>query len=102
MKQGSSAAQDESRTRRSHAGGDATRARLLEAAEWLMAERGVNGVTLSEIHTKAGQSNASAITYHFGSKDGLLRALVLDRQTRIDAERARMIDDLVRTGTERD
>lgn len=102
MKQAPNASAEDSRTRRSHAGGDATRARLLAAAETLMGERGINGVTLREIHTLAGQANASAITYHFGSKDGLLRALVLEHQEKIDAERAKMIDELIRTGAERD
>lgn len=93
---------DTVRRRRSHTGGDATRARLLDAAEWLIAERGVDGVSLSEIRNRAGQSNSSAIAYHFGSKDGLLRALVLDRHRRIEEERTKMIGELVRSGTERD
>jgi len=91
-----------SKTRRNHTTGNTTRALLLDATEALIAERGVDGVTLTEIRTKAGQSNSSAITYHFGSKQGLLEALVLDRQSRIDAERARMMNELVRTGTDRD
>ncbi|MFI6315632.1 TetR/AcrR family transcriptional regulator [Nocardia fusca] len=89
-------------SRRSHTAGNATRTRLLDAAEALMAERGIEGVPLSEIRNRAGQSNSSAIAYHFGSKDGLVRALVLDRQLRIDEERARMIDELVRTGRQHD
>jgi AcrR family transcriptional regulator len=88
--------------RRAHTGGDVTRALLLDAAERLIAEHGVDGVSLSEIRSLAGQSNSSVIAYHFGSKDGLIRALVLDRQRRIAEERARMIDELARTGAEHD
>jgi AcrR family transcriptional regulator len=102
MPQRPAAADGTSRPRRPHTGGSATRARLLDATEWLIAERGVDGVTLNEIRTRAGQANSSAIAYHFDSRDGLLRAVVLDRQSRIDNERATMIDNLVRAGTQHD
>jgi AcrR family transcriptional regulator len=72
--------------RRRHASGAATRVLLLEAAERLFAIRGIDGVTLREIQVAAGQSNSSVITYHFGSKTGLVRALVAHRQSVLDAE----------------
>ena len=73
--------------RRRHAGGEVTRLLLLETAERLFATRGVEAVTLREIQLAAGQSNSSVIGYHFGSKTGLVRALISYRQPALDAER---------------
>ena len=51
-----------------------TRDALLRAAEHLFARRGFD-VTVHEIHTQAGQRNASSLHYHFGDRDGLTRAV---------------------------
>lgn len=48
--------------------------RLLTAAEELFATRGL-GVPNREIVAAAGQHNQSAITYHFGSRSGLIDAV---------------------------
>lgn len=64
-----------------------TREALLAAAERLFAERGIDDVSLGEITRAAGQKNRSALTYHFGSREALLQA-VLDRHApAITAER---------------
>jgi AcrR family transcriptional regulator len=55
-----------------------TRARLIEAAERLFARSGVHEATTREILEAAGQRNVSALTYHFGSRERLLWA-ILDR-----------------------
>src|SRR3546814_1363010 len=65
--------------KRRHSAGEATRVLLIEAAERLFATRGIDGVTLAQIQLAAGQSNSSVIGYHFGSKDGLVQA-ILDRK----------------------
>lgn len=80
--------------RRRHTAGEATRLSLIRTAERLFAERGIEGVTLREIQLAAGQSSSSAITYHFGSKRSLVRAIVEYRQGRLDRERARMAEQL--------
>ncbi|HKE76496.1 MAG TPA: TetR family transcriptional regulator [Acidimicrobiales bacterium] len=75
-----------------HGTADATRARLLDAAERLFAERGVTGVSLREINREAGARNAIAVQYHFGDRSGLVKA-VLDRHRHdIDARRHAMLD----------
>jgi TetR/AcrR family transcriptional regulator, regulator of cefoperazone and chloramphenicol sensitivity len=61
-----------------------TRDRLLRAGGYLFARSGVD-VPIREIHERAGQRNASAIQYHFGSKQDLIRA-VIDRHALSDAE----------------
>ena len=52
----------------------ATALQLLLAAERLFAEHGLAGIYCA-ISIEAGSSNNSAIQYHFGSKDDLLRAI---------------------------
>lgn len=88
--------------KRRHVTGEATRLTLLETAERLFAERGIEGVTLREIQLAAGQSNSSVIAYHFGSKQGLVRSLVEHRQVQLDRERARMVGRLRAEGRESD
>jgi AcrR family transcriptional regulator len=53
----------------------ATALQLLVSAERLFAEHGLAGVSLRQISLAAGSSNNSAIRYHFGSKEDLLRAI---------------------------
>jgi AcrR family transcriptional regulator len=52
-----------------------TREKLLRAAEHLFARHGLD-VPIREIHALAGQKNASAIQYHFGSKEELVQAII--------------------------
>jgi len=70
----------------------ATREQLLDAATRLFAERGIHNVTVREVHEAAGQRNASALQYHFGSRENLLRAIVARHQEPIDAARAAWLE----------
>jgi AcrR family transcriptional regulator len=54
-----------------------TRAKVLDAAAALIDERGFATVSLSDLTAGSGVSNGS-IYHHFGSKEGVLAALVLD------------------------
>jgi AcrR family transcriptional regulator len=53
---------------------DEARTALIDAAIALIAERGLAGVTLSDVGAKAGYSRGLAV-YHFGSKSGLILAV---------------------------
>jgi AcrR family transcriptional regulator len=55
--------------------GARTRARLLDAALELLAERGEAGMTLREV-TRAAGANVAAVSYHFGSLESLCAAAV--------------------------
>ncbi len=55
--------------------GKRTRARLLDAALDLLAERGEDAVSLREI-TSAAEANVAAVSYHFGSLKALCDAAV--------------------------
>lgn len=70
-----------------------TRAQLVDAAERLFAERGIGGVSLREVGAAAGQRNNSAAQYHFGSKDGLVRAIFERRMVPIDRRRRAMLTE---------
>jgi AcrR family transcriptional regulator len=52
-----------------------TRAKLLDAALDLLAERGEDGVTLREVTDAAG-TNIAAVSYHFGSLQALRDAAI--------------------------
>ncbi len=85
--------------------GRETRQQILEAAADLFAERGVDRVEIGEILEAAGQRNAAAIHYYFGSRDGLILAVLQPRHEILDAldsERARMIDTFLTDGSEFD
>lgn len=57
--------------------GDVTRARLLEAAGLLFAKRGYAGAASKAICEAAG-TDLAAINYHFGGRDGLYSAVLLE------------------------
>jgi AcrR family transcriptional regulator len=64
----------------------------------LFAERGVDGVTVRQIAEAAGQKNHAALTYHFGSKDALIRELVVDGARAIDERRNDALDKANQAG----
>ncbi|WP_425864473.1 TetR/AcrR family transcriptional regulator [Arthrobacter sp. TWP1-1] len=55
---------------------DKARETLLDAAEELFALHGIDAVSNRRITEHAGTANHSAIAYHFGDRDELLRALL--------------------------
>jgi AcrR family transcriptional regulator len=61
---------------------------LLIAAEKLLAEKGLGAVSVREIARAAGQKNHSAISYHFGSIDDLIEAILSYRMLALNAKRS--------------
>lgn len=66
--------------------------RLILAGEQLFAKNGINGASMREIATKAGQGNHAAVQYHFGSREGLVRAIFDYRMEQMEAARGAMLD----------
>lgn len=77
------------------AGSGSARERILHAAERLFAEHGMSGVGLRAI-TAAANVNLASISYHFGSKEGLLEALFAARAAPIAEERVRLLEERTR------
>lgn len=71
---------------------------LLDAAAVLMDEHGVDNVTIQDISQASGHRNRSAVQYHFGSRDAVVRAVVMRTMGAIDAERNALLDHLETTG----
>lgn len=86
-------------TRRNE-GGVATRLRILDVAEHLFAENGVDGTSLRSIMAAAGVS-ISQINYHFGTKEALLRAIFERRAVPHIEERLRLIRQAANEAPER-
>ncbi|MFB7590633.1 TetR/AcrR family transcriptional regulator [Streptomyces sp. NPDC056169] len=72
--------------------GPETRDKLIRAAEELFAARGVDGAQLRDVVALAGQANPSAVQYHFGSRGGLLDAVMAGRQARTRQVLAPLLD----------
>ncbi len=70
-----------------------TKESLLEAAEALFAEHGFAGASLRAITARA-DANVAAAHYHFGSKEGLLRAVVARRLRPMNRVRIARLDEI--------
>ncbi|HEX4016158.1 MAG TPA: helix-turn-helix domain-containing protein [Frankiaceae bacterium] len=68
-----------------------TKDALLRAGEHLFAREGINGARINELTELAGQRNQSALHYHFGSREGLLEAIIERHLSRVDGARARLL-----------
>ena len=78
------------------AGGHASRARatreaILDAAERLFAEHGLDNVSHRQISAAAGQGNNAAVNYHFGTAADLLEAIVERHTAAVEQLRARQL-----------
>lgn len=71
---------------------DATRIALIEAAESLFAESGVDGVSTRQIGAAIGSANTNVVAYHFGSKEALIEAVYRHRLPAIDRRRRVLLD----------
>src|ERR1700710_3105646 len=71
----------------------ATRVALLDAAERLFSQHGIEGTSVRDIVTAAG-TNLAAINYHFGSKDHLALQVFARRIEPVNRERLARLDAL--------
>jgi AcrR family transcriptional regulator len=73
---------------------DKARETLLDAAEELFALHGIDAVSNRRITEHAGTANHSAIAYHFGDRDELLRALLSRHREEMSKRRLDLIATL--------
>lgn len=72
---------------------NATRTAIMDAAERMMAEHGMNGVSIRSILAEAG-ANTAALHYHFGSREQLVEAILARRGKQMNYRRREMLDAL--------
>lgn len=74
---------------------DATTAeRLVEAGERLIAEQGLDGVSLRQISVAAGSGDNNAVQYYFGDVHGLIAAILDKRALELELKRAERLFQL--------
>lgn len=66
---------------------------MIEIAERLFSEQGIDGVSMRDVASAVGQRNNSAVQYHFGSRDGLIVAVLRRRMAVIDADRSERLKE---------
>jgi AcrR family transcriptional regulator len=74
-----------------------TKTALLDAAEAVMSEHGFAGASLRAITSNAG-TNLAAVSYHFGSKEELARAVIARHLGPLTTERLRLLDEAEQDG----
>jgi AcrR family transcriptional regulator len=82
--------------------GDVARGALLDAAERLFAEQGIEAVSLRDICAAAGQRNHSAAQYHFGDRRGVVAAVFERRMAIVNQRRQARLDDWEAAGDRAD
>jgi AcrR family transcriptional regulator len=65
----------------------------VSAAETLFAAHGIDRVSLREISRASGARNAVALQYHFGDRDGMVRAVVRKHYRQVDRQRHDLLTD---------
>jgi len=71
--------------------------RLVTAAEELFARRGFEAVSVRDI-TKGAEMNIASVNYHFGSRDGLVAAVMARHLTPVFEESMMLLDRVERSG----
>lgn len=69
-----------------------TRDAIMKAAERLFAEHGLSAVSSRQISEAAGQRNVTAVSYHFGSRTELVRAIMTRHGEQVDRIRQRYVE----------
>lgn len=72
---------------------DSTRNQLLDTAEKLFLEQGLDEVSLRSIVKQSGVKNQSALQYHFGGREGLISEIVNRRLQQVEGRRRRLVDE---------
>lgn len=74
-----------------------TKTSLLDAAERVFASKGIDGASLRAI-TREADVNLASVHYHFGSKEGLVRAVLARRLRPLNRQRLELLDRCLEGG----
>ncbi|PTX03363.1 TetR/AcrR family transcriptional regulator [Pararhodobacter aggregans] len=77
---------------------ESSRERLKLTALQLFSQSGVDGVSVRDIVSAAQMRNGASVHYYFGSKENLVRELVLESAVKSDARRREQLDRYEREG----
>lgn len=69
-----------------------TRIKIMEAAERLFGEQGIDSVALRSISIEAKQKNTASVQYHFKDKLGLMQAIFEYREGQLDIMRGKLLE----------
>ncbi len=72
----------------------------MRAAEKLIAQSGVENISIREIVAGAGQKNESALQYHFKNLTGLLDAIHAQRSEEVQSTRAKLLAAMLESTSE--
>lgn len=72
--------------------------RMLDAAERLFGECGLEGVSLRQIAAEAGSKNHLAVQYHFGGKDEIAAAILERRLPSLEQRRGKLLAEAQAAG----
>lgn len=86
------------RDARNNGRSEATRAKLILAAEPIIAEHGLEKAPLRSICEAAGQRNKASIHYHFGDRAGLLQAILEYRSAMTEPARRQLLESVKEEG----
>jgi AcrR family transcriptional regulator len=75
-----------------------TRERIKSAAQRLIAEHGIDGVSVRDIVAAAGQKNMASLHYYFRNKDLLIKELLVDCIKLMERRRASGLRALAQSG----
>jgi AcrR family transcriptional regulator len=78
----------------------ATQSALMDTAESLIAEKGIQNVSVKAIIQASGQKNESALQYHFKNLQGLIDAIHTRRSKQTHVKRGELLDELLSCSTE--
>lgn len=70
---------------------EATRQAIIETAESLFGQQGIDAVSLRQIGAEIGAANTAVVSYHFGDKEALIDAILKHRLPAFERRRAELI-----------
>ncbi len=74
--------------------GQGVRSQLVDIAERLAATDGIGAMTLRDVQVQSGQRNKSVVQYYFGSRQGLIAAIMDTRMGPINTRRLAVLDQM--------
>lgn len=89
--------QQEAKTNNHRSRSEATQSALMQAAEKLIAQRGIENISIRDIVSTAGQKNESALQYHFKNFSGLIKAIQSKRSEETIQHREVLLRTLLET-----